>query len=436
MATRRKTRNTFRSRWLQFSLRGLLLLFVVCALLLGWATSRYRAACRQQALVANGKATVLFGDPDDEATWKESAPGAPPWLRRVCGDTADELFRTAVAVQCDGEYLAEVLPLVRDVATIRDIDITGWLPDASIYEPLYGLDQVERLCFECNTYDWNLRHIDRMSQLRVLRLLNWEYSRRHPFSDKCIPSIVKLRNLETLSIINSEITDEGLGSLACLPKLRELNIGSNQISGSGLEAFAGRESLEKLILRSPARLEPIGRLPGLRVLRIGAFDVPQESYESIGTLPRLEELYLRSARIDNEGLRRLASLDELRRLELPLTRIGGEALKYLRGLRNLQELDVSDTKVGDESMPHVLALRSLRSLNLGGTPLTDRGLVELATATQLEFLNLRGTQVTAAGLEYLNGMDGLRAMNLPDRLQGAAELAKLKKALPKCSIRP
>ena len=76
-------------------------------------------------------------------------------------------------------------------------------------------------------------------------------------------------------------------------------------------------------------------------------------------------------------------------------------------------------------------LNQLTSLSLEGNKLTDvKGLEKL---TNLERLNLRGNQLTdVKGLEKLTNLERLYLEGNPDLTK--AQIAELKKALPKCKI--
>jgi hypothetical protein len=80
-----------------------------------------------------------------------------------------------------------------------------------------------------------------------------------------------------------------------------------------------------------------------------------------------------------------------------------------------------------------LAKVTLLSLD-DGPKITDAGLKEVAKLQQLKVLNLGDTEITDAGLKDLAKFKQLEGLVLDGTKITKADVAKLKKALPKCRI--
>ena len=104
-------------------------------------------------------------------------------------------------------------------------------------------------------------------------------------------------------------------------------------------------------------------------------------------------------------------------------------LEPLRGLGSLEWLDLSGTPVTD--LEPLRGLGSLQTLYLRGTPVVD--LAPLATLKNLEYLDLDSTQVT--DLEPLRGLGSLQKLYLTGTPVSDEQVAALREALPKCTIR-
>jgi len=174
-----------------------------------------------------------------------------------------------------------------------------------------------------------------------------------------------LRQLQTLDLSGTKITDAGLEHLKDLPQLQTLDLSGTKVTDAGLE-----------------------RLQGLR---------------------QLQELGLSGTEVTDAGLEHLRGLPELEKLCFWAT---GAGLKHLSGLPRLRELDLGGTKVTDAGLEHLKDLCQLQTLDLSGTKVTDAGLEHLQGLWQLQELGLSGTEVTDAGLEYLTGLRQLRTPDL------------------------
>jgi hypothetical protein len=68
-------------------------------------------------------------------------------------------------------------------------------------------------------------------------------------TDRSLPVIGQLEQLEDLSLGGTRITDDGLKHLAGLTKLRSLSLAGTDIRGTGVAHLAGLPKLRSLVLR-------------------------------------------------------------------------------------------------------------------------------------------------------------------------------------------
>jgi hypothetical protein len=115
--------------------------------------------------------------------------------------------------------------------------------------------------------------------------------------------------------------------------------------------------------------------------------VTDASLERLGAFPRLRHLYLGNTNVSSDGLRHLASLTKLERVVIKSNQLDQVGLGHLARLPNLTDLEIHFS-------PQV----------------TDRAIAALEGATHLRRLWLYETQVTKLGV------------------------ARLRKALPRCTI--
>ena len=207
-----------------------------------------------------------------------------------------------------------------------------------------------------------------------------------------------------------------------------------------------RESLEK----STGELTNAD-LEKLEWLETGLRGKQLTEVKGLEKLTQLKTLYLESNQLTSvKGLEKLTQLKQLHLLYNQLTKLP----KGLEKLTQLEELDLGGNQLNDvsglEKLDQLTILGlgynqltevpkglekfdQLTSLDLGYNQLTEvpKGLEKL---TQLENLNLEGNQLTdVKGLVFLTQLKRLYLNDNPALTK--AQIAELRKALPKCDIR-
>ena len=119
-------------------------------------------------------------------------------------------------------------------------------------------------------------------------------------------------------------------------------------------------------------LQPISRLPDVKVLRLSFTDVENEDLVALQTLENLHSLTLQSTRIHEGPLDALAGLP-------------------------LENLGIERTRFDDQGLASVAKIKTLKRLNLTRTKVTDEGLEHLRQHPNLETLILRRTLVSKQG---------------------------------------
>jgi internalin A len=141
--------------------------------------------------------------------------------------------------------------------------------------------------------------------------------------------------------------------------------------------------------------------------------------------------------VTDRGLAQLAPIATLRQLDLEECRIDGSGLDALRSLPALDDLNLQGTDLTDDGLAVVSKLPHLRFLRAGETRATGAGLKWLVGMRSLEALDIVGLSLERADLEKLHGLSKLRDLSLspPHGEESAAEIARLRAALPKCEVR-
>jgi hypothetical protein len=152
----------------------------------------------------------------------------------------------------------------------------------------------------------------------------------HNSVDTAIPALSGLMNLETLSLAECPVTEQGLQSLTGLVQLQDLDL-----------------------------------------TRLNFF---RHGFRTSGVLPGPE------GNLTDACVPPLLSLTRLRRLSLAGNRITDKGLEQIGKVTNLDELDLEATDVTDQGLIHLQSLRRLKNVNVAATQVTPEGIKALQKA--------------------------------------------------------
>lgn len=190
-------------RWLQFSLRTLLIAVVLLSLPLSWFGTRLAKARKQREAVAAIKrlgGSVVY---DCE---EASSPAAKPpstWLRTLLGD---DFFDHIVRVEFWD-------PCVTN-ADLKHLDV---------------LTELEILVlFSTHVTDNGLVHLEHLTKLQALSLLC------HETTDRGLKHLHGLNKLQNLCCAGT-VTDAGLEHIKLLTNLKRLRLHDENVTDEGIE---------------------------------------------------------------------------------------------------------------------------------------------------------------------------------------------------------
>jgi len=234
-------------RWIQFTLKGLLIAVAVVALWLGRTVSRVRNQALVVADVQEAGGSVWFEN--DQPRFVEhwltpdripsTTAAGPDWLRRWLGD---DYFRNVVQIDFKAsrqnrlelpnfEQLGPRLSKLPKLETIRfEIDS----PDEVLVEFAESSDisRLKDLYVDGLVTDKGVKHIGGLSGLETLNLRYTE------ITDKGVIHLVNLKNLHSLFLYSSELTERGVATVLALPNLKRLILYDCAITEEELAALA------------------------------------------------------------------------------------------------------------------------------------------------------------------------------------------------------
>ena len=254
-------------------------------------------------------------------------------------------------------------------------------------------------------------------------------------TDADLRRLAGARNLVSLKLAQTHISDSALEIVASLPALRELDLFfCEHITDAGAALLRGASRLERLSVRgskiSDSGVKFLTELRNLEVLDVGITEISDTSVGLLEALPNLRSLAIGGNKIGEPGIASLRSLRELRHLDLSGAQVTDSGIWAVT--------------VTDLNLDEIAALRGLESLNLaapsqeyvmsistgvprlrGAIRVTDLGAKQLASLTKLRKLNLSRSSLTSEGIQNLLGLDDLEELVLShvsslDDMSGAA----------------
>ena len=282
-------------------------------------------------------------------------------------------------------------------------------------------------------------------------------------------------DLWSVELHEPHIDDEGMRSLAKLPKLRYLVVSPIEryvkpgyssvmycfpnftsaadrprVTGKSIEAFADSATLESLELfdavvssadlRFEITAEEIERLADWKTLRrlaITHATLSDAALEALSKLPNVDTLELLDCGLTDERLTHLKLPPKTATLLLGRNEIAGPGLVHLAGGK-LQTLGLEYNNLDDDTIRHLPQLGTLKKLFLEYCEkLTDTGIRTgvLQGMTHLEELRLRGMQkVTDASLDDLVKFGHLKTISV--RSVGITNdgVERMKKGMPETHV--
>jgi Leucine-rich repeat (LRR) protein len=423
----------WRMRW---SIRALLLLMTVLALLLAWIGRTIRAVHHRAAL-----ATALDDGANDSIGWDSIAAGdyTPDWTAIAFGD-----WSSVEVTDVDINYRRNVNDdLLEQVSVFRKIDsysVCGQHVTDRSFQALRGMPELKTVTIEaCDITDATLEHL------------------------------ATLPNLEDLTLRGVAVTDKGMGHLWKLPKLTNLTLDFTLISPQAVKEFqddrpdcvvgfvpaAGKTQVNaaKEIMRRDANLlydadtrlitamifsmnekpwrsqdwallhaipeiqavsiddlpnateglREVQKLPNVEHVTLESMAVTAQELSLLARFPKLTELDFQPENLTDEHLLAIAKLPNLVKLKIEpeagtITRRGIEALAQLKNLKHLQ---LSNVPLLDEDLEPLASLPALTTLDLSSTPITDQGLDFILKMPKVADLILNETQITGAGAQRI-----------------------------------
>jgi hypothetical protein len=281
-------------RWSRFSIRVMMLIVLLIAVLLGWQANKAREQREVVAAVQKYGGWVHY---DYEFVNGKlitgRSPWGPRWLREMLGDSFFQNVRQ--------------VSLVYDDSTGKRFDNSNVLACDDLLEKISKLPGIKELYLkETQTTDKGLRHIGKLTELEIFFI--WDAK---SVTDRGISRLVGLKNLKNIHISQSNLTDDSLALLSRLPSMAEMSLQGNHFSDEGLARLNGRERLKRLYIGlgdGPIRDAGLAHLKDfkkLETLDLQNAKITAQGLEQLKGLPNLKSLWLGGTSISKKDVQRL-----------------------------------------------------------------------------------------------------------------------------------
>lgn len=200
--------------------------------------------------------------------------------------------------------------------------------------------------------------------------------------DVAIESLPRLRTIESANVVNVRNISGIVPALAQLPSLKQISFYRASIRDDDLADLSELRQLESLDLQrtrvTDAGLFHLRNLSKLKTLRLGGYgtEVKDKGIRYLATLSNLEELSLDRTSITDAALAHLRELKKLKSLSLREVLVD-QGLVHLADHKALTQLDLDSTFLSDATVAAFRPFPEMRRLSAGNTMLTENGVRRL-----------------------------------------------------------
>jgi hypothetical protein len=194
-----------RRRFPQFSIRSILAILTVLALVLSLHAYRQTSANRQIAAISEIRRLGGFTHycyVQDE-NWNPGKKTYPDWLENKVGQ--DYLYAIDAFVINSRPNADPAIEIAATLPALRLVKLPG-----------------------CKITDNSIKPLAKLKRLEWLELF------ATPVTDDCMDTISRIRSLKTLDLRRTNVTDNSIDDIVNLPHLRNLYIGKSAISEEGV----------------------------------------------------------------------------------------------------------------------------------------------------------------------------------------------------------
>ncbi len=279
-------------------------------------------------------------------------PESVAFLSKCTGLLRLDIQKTKLT-EADAKELAKALPHCRI------------FHDSGTYEPYYtpeDLKAIEMTLKHGGTVSLlgqsvNVAKLDALPKIASPTALIFSQSKT--LTDADLVLVSKTKNVRSIVLEGTTISDKGLEHLKGMPTLRHISLyGCKNITDNGVAALRECRQLDRISLSETP--------------------ITDAAFEGAFSWPDLYHLDVKTTQFSDVGLAHLAKNHLLNRLEVDATKITDKGLDALAGNRNLQALTLDQTEISDAGLAKLMGCTGLLSLRVGQTKITPKGVWEFS----------------------------------------------------------
>ena len=263
-------------------------------------------------------------------------------------------------------------------------------------------------------------------------------------NDEVLGRLKSFVNLQSLTIQNCRVTDEGMKELKGLKRLQEVRFTIvRKVTGKVLQELSEVPAMRKISIEGVTvtndDLKALQKLTDLRHLLLIRAGITDEGLPNFTRMSKLESLYLEGNPLTNAGMKEIRRMTNLRELGVNATQLTDAGVKELTALRSLEHLRMDNDSVTDACIKDLKQLPNLQRLNLGSTSgFTNEGVKQLSQIRTLREITLNTSRTTSKitdeGIRHLMKLPNLEYLGLSFSNISRSTIDELKANFPKLQV--
>ncbi|MBC8000751.1 MAG: protein kinase, partial [Leptolyngbya sp.] len=281
----------------------------------------------------------------------------PKFLRSVEGSKTEA--NTAIAAQSVRQkFFSTIIPGTRSREfnfPAKDIGVVFIPPNFQrTAKDLIVINNFRPLYFKSNAQLW--LHPEYLDRFRDDELLSIELSKIDTNLKPLLEKLPRFKNLERLTITDTEFGDADLKYLEILPKLRAMNLRSTEVSGEAISRMKTIKNFTDINLDAT---------PSAKIF-----------IKNMKSLPKLTHLSVPRSRLNNQDIQRISAYKNVHTLDLTRNiEVNDDAMPMIASMPNIKDLVLNSTGITSKSIPIFLKMPKLKHMQLRHWEKKDRDIL-------------------------------------------------------------